>query len=175
MGVSLKYVVLYALFGFASPIILAFLLTEIPKGKILFRTLYYLPAVLSGIVVMFLWKGFYAQYGMINEVLNFFIGLLNIIPGVAIEEIHKAWLRDPNFALLCVLLPVIWLGAGPGCLIYLAALKTIPEDLYEAADIDGAGIFHKVFHIAIPGIKGLIIINFILVLIKRPNQIRLLK
>ena len=163
--VSFKYILMYALFGFTAPIILAFLLTEIPKGKVLFRTLYYLPAVLSGIVVMFLWKGFYGQYGMINQVLNSFIALLNMIPGVAIEELHKAWLQDPNFALFFVLLPVIWIGAGPGCLIYLAALKTIPEELYEAADIDGAGILQKAFHVSIPGIKGLIIINFIGVMV----------
>ena len=50
---------------------------------------------------------------------------------------------------------------GPGCLIYLAALKTVPEELYEAADIDGAGILQKIFAISIPTIKILVMINFI--------------
>ena len=159
--VSFKYTVLVVLFGFTAPIILAFLLTEVPQGKILFRTIYYLPAVLSGVIVIFLWKSFYGQYGAVNEMLNMFIGMLNTIPGVAIAEVHKAWLSEPSFALLFVLLPVIWAGVGPGCLIYLAAMKTIPEEIYEAADIDGAGIMAKVFHIAIPSIKSLIMINFI--------------
>ncbi|KKK53110.1 hypothetical protein LCGC14_3098060, partial [marine sediment metagenome] len=58
-----------------------------------------------------------------------------------------------------------WVSMGPGCLIYLAALKTVPEEIYEAADIDGAGILQKVFHVAVPNIKGLIMINFIGVMV----------
>ena len=165
MWVSLKYVVLYGLFGFTAPIVLAFLLTEVPRGKVLFRTIYYLPAVLSGIVVIFLWKGFYGPDGMINQVLNLVIDLLNVLPGVDLEPLAKSWLKEPAFALLFVMLPVIWVGMGPGCLIYLAALKMIPEELYEAADIDGAGIFQKVFQVAVPGIRGLIFINFIGVMV----------
>ncbi len=56
---------------------------------------------------------------------------------------------------------MVWAGVGPGCLIYLAALKTIPEEIYESADIDGAGFLSKVFHVALPNIKSLILINFI--------------
>lgn len=159
--VTFKYTLLVALFGFTAPIALAFLLTEVPKGKILFRTIYYLPAVLTGLVVIFLWKSFYGQFGMINQVVNFFVQLLNYLPGVEFAELHKNWLEDPQLALICILLPTIWAGMGPGCLIYLAALKTVPEEIYEAADIDGAGIMHKIFHVAIPNIKALIMINLI--------------
>ena len=63
--------------------------------------------------------------------------------------------------MVCVVLPSAWAGLGPACLIYLAALKTVPEDLYEAADIDGAGFFEKLRHVTLPTIKILIIINFI--------------
>jgi multiple sugar transport system permease protein len=161
MWVSFKYAFLFLFFGFGAPILLAFLLTEVPRGKVLFRTIYYLPAVLSGVIVIFLWKGFYGQYGMINQVLNFFISILNYLPGIEMAPLEFKWLEEPRFALFFCLLPVIWAGMGPGCLIYLAALKTVPEELYEAADIDGAGIFHKVFSIAIPSIKALIMINFI--------------
>ena len=161
LWVAIQYSFMYMMFGFAAPIVLAFLLTEVPRGKILFRTIYYLPAVLTGVVVIFLWKGFYGRYGMINRVLNVAIAALNLIPGVALPETSTAWLESPQFALLFCLIPTIWAGMGPGCLIYLAALKTIPEDLYEAADIDGAGIWAKAFHIAVPGIRALIVINFI--------------
>ncbi len=102
---------------------------------------------------------------MVNEVINLFVNLINFIPGIELAEVHKRWLDEPSYALICILLPVIWAGMGPGCLIYLAALKTIPEESYEAADIDGAGIWQKVFHIAIPNIKGLIMINFIGVMV----------
>ena len=161
LWVSIKYAFLFMIFGFAAPIVLAFLLTEVPRGKLLFRTIYYLPAVLTGVVVIFLWKGFYGEYGMINQVLNFFVAFLNHLPGIQFEEVRIRWLESPRFALFFCLLPTIWAGIGPGCLIYLAALKTIPEELYEAADVDGAGIWQKTFHVAIPSIKALIMISFI--------------
>ncbi|HRJ72715.1 MAG TPA: sugar ABC transporter permease, partial [Terrimicrobiaceae bacterium] len=63
--------------------------------------------------------------------------------------------------MLSCVLPGIWAGAGPGCLIYLAALKTIPEEQFEAAEIDGAGFFHKTFQVVIPSLRALIFINFI--------------
>ena len=161
MWVSIKYAFLFMSFGFVAPIVLALLLTEVPRGKIVFRTIYYLPTVLAGVVVIFLWKGFYGQFGMINHVLNFVIDLLNQVPGIALEHIRTRWLTSPSFALIACLLPSIWAGMGPGCLIYLAALKTVPDELYDAADVDGAGISHKIFHVAIPSIRGLILINFI--------------
>jgi len=79
----------------------------------------------------------------------------------AIRPFAQDWLQNKNLALFCCLLPTIWGGMGPGCLIYLAALKTVPEEIYEAADIDGAGTWHKVWHVAIPSIRALIQINFI--------------
>lgn len=163
LWVTFKYAFLFMLFGFCTPIVLAILLTEVPRGKILFRTIYYLPAVLTGVVTLLLWKGFYGEYGMINQVMNFFIEIVNwVLPAAyELDPVRTRWLDSPGSALFFCLLPIIWAGLGPGCLIYLAALKTIPEDLYEAADIDGATIWHKVFHIAVPGIKGLILINFI--------------
>jgi multiple sugar transport system permease protein len=161
LWVAVQYSVMYMVFGFVAPIALAFLLTEVPRGKILFRTVYYLPAVLTGVVVIFLWKGFYGQYGMVNKVLNVCVSALNLIPGVSLAPVDTAWLESPQFALLFCLIPTIWAGMGPGCLIYLAALKTIPEDLYEAADIDGAGLWAKTFHVAVPSIRALIVINFI--------------
>ncbi|MCG3148764.1 MAG: hypothetical protein PCFJNLEI_02211 [Verrucomicrobiae bacterium] len=159
--IALKYGALYILFGFWTPIALAFLLTEVPRGKILFRTIFYLPAVLSGVVTIFLWKGFYGTAGMINQVMNFFIGLLNHLPRVELAAVNTVWLDSPQFALFFCLLPTVWAGMGPGCLIYLAALKTVPEEIYEAADVDGAGILTKVFQVAIPNIRALIAINFI--------------
>lgn len=165
MWIALKYSLLFMLFGFVTPIVLAFLLTEVPRGKVFFRTIYYLPAVLSGVVVIFLWKGFYGSHGLISVIVNFCIGILNYLPWVALDPVHHNWLDQPEWALIFCLLPSIWAGMGPGCLIYLAALKTVPDDLYEAADVDGAGFLGKVFHVSIPSIKALIFINFIGVMI----------
>lgn len=163
MFVSLKYAVLFALFGFTAPIALAVLLSEVPRGKVLYRTLFYLPAVLTGLIMIYLWRGFYGQFGMVNQVINIVVGIINWFLPKAWElaEIHRNWLEDPNLAMICILLPVVWAGMGPGCLIYLAALKTIPEEIYEAADLDGAGVWRKTFNVALPNIKMLIMINFI--------------
>ena len=161
LRISLEYAAMYLLLGFTAPIALAFLLSEIPRGRLAYRLLYYMPAVLSGVIVVFLWKGFYGQYGMINQVLNGGIHSLNWLFGTHLTDFTTQWLSSPRFALFFCLLPSVWAGLGPGCLIYLAALKTIPEEIYEAADIDGAGIRHKITHIALPAIKPLLIINFV--------------
>jgi len=154
---SLRYMFIIIGIGFVLPIILAILLQEVSHGKLVYRVVYYLPAVMSGLVVIYMWKLFYQSdsYGVLNQVFAWLFGLvgLNFNP--------VAWLEDPETAMLCCVIPSIWAGAGPGCLIYLAALKGIPDDCYEAADIDGATFFHKVRHIVVPTLKALLIINFI--------------
>lgn len=163
--ISLKYAALYMIFAFFAPIFLAMFLQEIPRGKIIFRVIYYLPAVLSGAVVLFLWKSFYSPDGPVNDLVAMIVTSINAVFGTSIEYIRIDWLADSRFALAFCLIPTIWAGMGPGCLIYLAALKTVPEEIYEAADIDGAGIRQKALHIAIPSIKVLVMINFIFALI----------
>ena len=203
---SLVYVTLAISMGFFAPIFLAILLHEVPRGKIAFRTIYYLPAVLSGLVVMLMWKNFFdpSERGLLNQVVTgvgpwvvgTFGGLiaagfllagyfnwkarrqvagtvlasLGVLAGCGMAAVllwvplpfaPQKWLTEPRFAMYCVILPTVWAGMGPGCLIYLAALKTIPEEIYEAADIDGAGFLGKVWHITVPSIKVLILINFI--------------
>ncbi|MAE60312.1 MAG: hypothetical protein CMJ49_03035 [Planctomycetaceae bacterium] len=86
------------------------------------------------------------------------LALLGIVP---FELKALKWIDSPGMAMLCVVIPTIWAGAGPGCILYLAALKTVPDELYEAADIDGASNWHKVFYIVLPRLKYLIMIQFI--------------
>jgi multiple sugar transport system permease protein len=71
------------------------------------------------------------------------------------------WLSDPDTAMVACILPMLWAGMGPGCLIYLAAMKGIPSDYFEAADIDGATFIDKLLFIVFPMLKVLLIINFI--------------
>lgn len=146
------YVTLSVGLGFAAPLILAVLLSEIPKGKVLFRTLYYLPHLTTGLVVLFLWKQLLydpSASGLLNRWLSIF--------GVSPQR----WLQDPSLAMFCVVLPGIWAGAGAACLIYLAALKGIPDEQYEAADLDGAGPWGKFTHVMLPNLRALMIINFV--------------
>ena len=139
--------------GFCAPIILALMLHEIPRFKVLFRTLYYLPAVTTGLVIMLLWKQFYmpGESGSLNHVL---------LKLQAIKE-PKDWLNDFLWVMPSIILPAVWASVGPGCIIYLAALRAIPEELYEASDLDGGGFFQKFTTITIPYLKILIIINFV--------------
>jgi multiple sugar transport system permease protein len=76
------------------------------------------------------------------------------------------WLDDSETAMLACVIPMIWAGMGPGCLIYLAALKGISNDFYEAADIDGASFIDKIMFIVFPTLKPLLIINFVGVFIR---------
>lgn len=136
--------------GFAVPILLAYALHLIPKHKVFYRILYYLPAVISATAVFFLWRELFDTDGFLNSLLRS-LGF----------EARRSWTEDPNLAMLACVIPGIWAGAGPGCLIYLAALKTIPEEQFEASEIDGAGFWHKTTKIVYPGLRALIAINFI--------------
>ncbi len=137
--------------GFLAPVVLALMLHEIPKGKVFFRALYYLPAVTTGVIVAMLWKQFFdpAPTGLANSLL----GLLGIQP--------LKWLQDPALAKFCVVLPLIWAGAGPGSIIYLAALQGIPDEMYEAAELDGASVFTKIWKLTLPTLAPLLIINLV--------------
>jgi ABC-type sugar transport system permease subunit/ABC-type glycerol-3-phosphate transport system substrate-binding protein len=165
---SFIFVGLSILIGFLLPIFLALALNEIPRAKVFFRTVYYLPAMTSPIVIAFLWRQFYdkTETGLLNSVLTTFGPALNWIRehlGMAAYELpfRNDWLGDPTFAMFAVVLPGIWAAAGPGSILYLAALKNIPDERYEAADLDGASWVHKILYITLPGLKPLILINLL--------------
>lgn len=301
---TLWYAFLMLSLGFCAPIGLALLLHEVPRLKVFYRTLYYLPAVTTGLVIYMLWKQFYDPsphgflnrvYGPASEVIeelmvllvaaialglaNSFrssrdrepdriawwmwpvygvipvflyrrakdgsarrmwngmnavaavvwaaLGILVLVQGVRYTgvwvllvagalaggavlaftnaswsalkylvgvvlmggaaaaitygvrsvwpELFKADLQNflndaspvfgvpllPAVAMVCVILPQIWAHVGPGCIIYLAAMRAIPEEMYEAADLDGAGFWTKFWTITVPFLKALIIINFV--------------
>ncbi|GAB4452680.1 MAG: hypothetical protein OHK0029_04050 [Armatimonadaceae bacterium] len=147
--------------GFFLPVILALMLHEIPKGKVFFRILYYLPAVTTSVVVAMLFKQFWdpTPNGLANVVKTMFdpiFGWMPFYPGGP-----QKWLQDPNEAMFAVVVPLIWAGAGPGSIIYLAALQSIPDEMYEAADIDGASPLTKVMQITVPTLMPLILINLV--------------
>jgi len=141
--------------AFFTPIILAFLLTEVPKFKIFFRTLFFLPQMTSGLVVTLMWKEMYAgtAQGTINRLLAPILGIWDLKP--------VDWLGNPQTVMACVIIPSVWAAAGIGSLIYLAALKSVPDELYEAASLDGSGFLSRIVHITLPTIAPLVLINFV--------------
>jgi len=141
--------------AFCTPILLAFLLSEVPRLKVFFRTLFFLPQMTSGLVVTLMWKEMYAgtAQGTINRILAPVFSLWDMKP--------VDWLGNPHTVMACVILPSVWASAGIGSLIYLAALKSVPEELYEAARIDGASIAGRIRYITIPTLAPLVLINFV--------------
>lgn len=108
---------------------LAILLTGKLKGSTFFRTLYFAPLVLSEVVVATLWNWIYnPSFGLINTVLR----------SVGLGQFSQTWLGDPNSSLFAVLIATNWKYLGFYIVIFIAAIQTIPEELYEAGRIDGA-------------------------------------
>ncbi len=164
---SFLYVGLSLTIGFFIPIFLAITLNEIPRGKVFFRTIFYLPAMTSSVVVSLVWRQFYdkTENGILNSLLRPLIDhVINPIwsaTGHAPVPIANDWLGNPTLAMFSVVLPGVWAGAGAGSILYLAALKNISVDRYEAADIDGANWRQKIRFITLPGIKPLVLINLL--------------
>jgi multiple sugar transport system permease protein len=131
-------------FGF----FLSLLLNNSFKGNGIIRSLYYLPAILPVTAVGLMWKNIFANNGIMNDLLHFF----------GISAIN--WL-DPDHNTYAMLILLCW-GSGVTTLIYLAGLKGIPEDLYEAASIDGAHLLQKFRLITMPLMTPVIFFNIIL-------------
>jgi multiple sugar transport system permease protein len=144
------FVVLFQnVLGFAG----ALLLNQHLPGQGLMRALVLLPWVLPGVVAAVLWRFMYdPQLGLINSVLMS-LGLMD--RGVA-------WLADPSIAMASAIIAAVWKGFPFSCVVYLAALQTIDQEQIEAATIDGAGPVRRLFDVVIPGMKEVIVINFIL-------------
>jgi len=157
LGTTVYFVFVTMLLSFTTPILLAVALSEVPRGKILYRTLFFLPQVTSGLVIALMWKMMYdpKPNGMFNQVISW----IDRLPFIEIGP--QSWLLDPKLAMFCVVPPTAWASAGIQSLIYLAALKGVPEDTYEACEIDGGGIWTKIWHITMPILFPLIIINFV--------------
>lgn len=132
----------YAIFsiplGMAGGLYLAILLNQKVKGLPIFRTLFYLPSVTSGVAVALLWKWiFNPEFGIANLILNWF-GLPSL-----------QWLSSSQWSMPALIIMSLW-GIGGGMLIYLAGLQGIPQQLYEAAELDGAGWWSCFFKITLP-------------------------
>ena len=130
----------YALvIGFALPFVVAILLNELRHAQAYLRILVYLPVMLPPVAGGLLFKYFYnPDYGLFNRILKF------------LHLPTSQWLDSPHTAMISVVLAATWMSMGSATLIYLAALQNIPGELYEAADLDGAGLWGKIWHVTIP-------------------------
>lgn len=122
------------------PLFLAVLINQKIRGVTLYKILIYLPVIVSIVVAAIAFKWLYADQGILNYV----------VTSLGFKPI--GWLTDPNFALYSVIIVTIWKGIGYYMIIYLAALMSVPNELYEACDIDGASFLIKHLTVTIPHI-----------------------
>lgn len=122
------------------PLFLAILINQKIKGVTLYKILIYLPVIVSIVVAAIAFKWLYADQGILNY----------LVTKLGMEPI--GWLTDPNYALYSVIIVTIWKGIGYYMIIYLAALMSVPKELYEACDIDGANFLTKHLTVTVPHI-----------------------
>lgn len=139
--------------GMLLALLLALLLNQRVHGIYVFRTIFYLPSVVSGVAVAILWSWlFHPQFGLINYFLSF-IGIKG-----------PEWLYSLTWSMPAMIVMSLW-SIGGSMLIYLAGLQGIPEHLYEAASIDGATAWTKFRHVTVPLVSPVIFFNLILSMI----------
>ncbi|MFA9376926.1 MAG: carbohydrate ABC transporter permease [Lachnotalea sp.] len=147
--VTFKYAFLTVPIKLTAALFIAYILNFKIKGVNFFRTAYYIPSILGGsIAIAVLWKAIFRDEGLINTLLGYF--------GVN----GPNWLSDTHYALFIICLLRVW-QFGSAMVIFLAALKGVSGDLYEAAAIDGAGKWRQFFSITVPMITPVIFYNLV--------------
>ena len=136
---TLYYTIISVPLSMTLSLLLAIAMNQKIKGIIVFRTAFFIPVISSMVAISLLWKYIYnSQYGL----LNYFLGLIGIPP--------QNWLGNIKLAMPSLILMSVWKGLGQNMMIWLAALQGIPEDLYEAARIDGANKWQQFKNITLP-------------------------
>lgn len=137
----------------AIALLLALALNNDRRGTSFHRTVFYIPSIVGGSIgVAVMWKGIFGNEGLVNF----------ILAGLGIPTV--AWLTDPRTAIWILILLAIWQFGSP-MLIFLAGLKNIPRELYEAAEIDGAGTTARFWYVTIPLLTPVIFFNLVMQLI----------
>lgn len=154
---SLKVTLLYVFIGVPLRLIfalfVAMILNTTSKAVGLYRTVYYLPSIIGGsVAVSIMWRNLFGDQGIVNGILNNF-GLNSV-----------RWFGDPDAALIMLITLSVW-QFGSSMLIFLAGLKNIPGELYEASNVDGAGFFRRFFSITLPMLTPIVLFNLIMQLI----------
>jgi multiple sugar transport system permease protein len=148
---TLLFTGLALIFGYALPLVIAILLNELRHFRGFFRIAVYLPVMLPPIVTVLLWQYFYDPgNGLFNTVLR----------GLHLPE--SAWTQSAGTAMISLVLVSTWANMGAATLIYLAALQNIPGELYEAAELEGASIWQRLRHVALPQLRFVLLVLLLL-------------
>ncbi len=150
-----EFALLALVFGYPIPLIAAVVMSSVRRRRGLYSVLAYLPVVIPPVVAVLVWKTFYdaSSTGVFNTVL----GWVDLGP--------YPWLQSQQTALPSLVLESTWANAGGTVIIYLAALTGVNNALYEAASVDGAGLWKKVWHVTLPQLRGVLLVTMILQII----------
>jgi len=158
-GIAVRNTAYFALLalviGFPIPLVLAVIMSETRRGKGLLSALAYLPVVVPPVVSVLLWRFFFdaSPTGVFNTIFGW-IGL-GPLP----------WLQNSASAMPSIVMEATWAAAGGTVIIYLAALLSVPPELYDAAEVDGASIWQKIRNVTLPHLRGVLFVTLILQLI----------
>ena len=150
------FALLALVIGFPIPIILAVLMSETRRHRGLYSALAYLPVVVPPVVSVLLWKRVFFNPDA-GGVFNTILGWVGVSP--------LPWLQNAGSAMPSIVMEATWAAAGGTVIIYLAALLSVPPELYEAAEVDGASIWQKIRHVTLPQLRGVLFVTLILQLI----------
>lgn len=145
------WILLTVLFTISVSLLLAVVLNRSFKGRVVYRAIFYVPYMLSWVVVGIIWKWMYnPNMGFINEILK----------AIGLGHLKPSWLSNPKIALYCVYVAALWQSVGQPMILFLSGLQTIPADILEAATIDGAGKVKAFFHVTVPMLKETFVVVF---------------
>ena len=153
LSVTLRYVLWGVPLSLVFALLIALLLNRKISGISIYRAIYYIPSLFGGsVAIAILWRRTWGADGLVNMILASF--------GIA----GPSWISDPRYALFTLIILRIWQFGSP-MVIFLAALKQVPQELYEAAEIDGVGKFNRFIYITLPLISSVVLYNLIMQII----------
>jgi multiple sugar transport system permease protein len=151
VGNTLYYTLFKAPLSILGSLLLAILMNNAFPGMRIFRTIFFLPSLLGGVVVSVLWMWmFNPQFGLVNSALTF-LGVQGPL-----------WLQSPSWSKPSLILMSLWTIGGGRMLVFLAALQNVPHELYEVVDLDGGGWWKKFIHVTLPMISPVVFLWFVL-------------
>jgi multiple sugar transport system permease protein len=164
---SFKNTLLYTVFGVgfktAAGLVFALILHQELRGRNVLRALLFVPWSVPIVVDAFVWRWIYND---LNGILNFVLYKLHLI------HEYVLWTSDPKIVLWAIILVVVWQGTPFYMMNFLAGLQSIPDELYEAAEIDGASAFQSFLHVTLPGLKSVLIVVTLLSTIWTSNELQ---